>query len=91
MKRPNLRIIGPEEGEKIQVKNIEKILSTKITEENFPNLKKEMPLKVQETYRTPNRLDQKRNFPLAHNNQNTKYSGKRNNIKSCKGKRPSII
>jgi hypothetical protein len=31
-----------------------------LIEENFPNLKKEMPIKVQETYRTSNRLDQKR-------------------------------
>ena len=33
----------------------------KIIEENFPNLKKEMPMNIQEVYRTPNRLDQKRN------------------------------
>ena len=33
----------------------------KIIEENFPNLKKEMPMNIQEAYRTPNRLDQKRN------------------------------
>jgi hypothetical protein len=33
----------------------------KIIEEHFPNLKKEMPMNTQETYRTPNRLDQKRN------------------------------
>ncbi|EDM03355.1 rCG61618 [Rattus norvegicus] len=33
----------------------------KIIEENFPNLKKEIPIGIQEAYRTPNRLDQKRN------------------------------
>jgi hypothetical protein len=33
----------------------------KIIEENFPNLKKEMTMNIQEIYRTPNRLDQKRN------------------------------
>ena len=33
----------------------------KIIEENFPNLKKEMPMNIQEDYRTSNRLDQKRN------------------------------
>jgi hypothetical protein len=32
----------------------------KIIEENFPNLKKE-PMNIQEAYRTPNRLDEKRN------------------------------
>ena len=34
----------------------------KIIEENFPSLKKEMLINIQEAYRTPNRLDQKRNF-----------------------------
>jgi hypothetical protein len=33
----------------------------KIIKENFPNLKKEMPMNIQEAYRTPSRLDQKRN------------------------------
>jgi hypothetical protein len=33
----------------------------KIIEENFPNLKKEMLINIQEVYRTPNTLDQKRN------------------------------
>ena len=33
----------------------------KIIEENFPSLKKEMPMNIQEAYRTPNRLNQKRN------------------------------
>jgi hypothetical protein len=30
-------------------------------EENFPNLKKKNPMNTQEAYRTPKRLDQKRN------------------------------
>jgi hypothetical protein len=33
----------------------------KIIEENFSNLKKDVPTNIQETYRTPNRLAQKRN------------------------------
>jgi hypothetical protein len=33
----------------------------KIIQENFPNLEKEMPMNIKEAYRTPNRLDQKRN------------------------------
>ena len=36
-------------------------ISNKIIEENFPNLKKEIPMNTQEAYRTPNRLGQKRN------------------------------
>ena len=34
----------------------------KIIEENIPNLKKEVPINIQEAYSTPNKLDQKRNF-----------------------------
>jgi hypothetical protein len=33
----------------------------KIIEENFPNLKKEMLMNIQEAYRTPNKFNQKRN------------------------------
>jgi hypothetical protein len=36
----------------------------KIVEENSPKLKKEMPMNIQEAYRTPNRLSQKRNSSL---------------------------
>jgi hypothetical protein len=60
MKRSNLRIIGIEESEDSQLKGPVNIFN-KIIEENFPNLKKEMPINIQEAYRTPNRLDQKRN------------------------------
>ena len=60
MKRPNIRIIGIE-GEKLQLKGTENIFNKII--ENFPNLKKDMPMKVQEAYRTPNRMSRK--SPLA--------------------------
>jgi hypothetical protein len=60
MRRPNLRIIEVDENEDFQLKGPANIFD-KIIEENFPNLKKEMPLNIQEAYRTPNRLDQKRN------------------------------
>jgi hypothetical protein len=61
MRRPNLRIIGIDENEDYQLKRPVNIFN-KIIEENFPNLKKEIHMSVQEAYRTPNRLDQKRNF-----------------------------
>ena len=61
MRRPNLRIIGVDENEDFQLKGPANIFN-KIIEENFPNLKNEMPMNIQEAYRTPNRLDQKRNF-----------------------------
>jgi hypothetical protein len=60
MRRPNLRIIGIEEGKDSQLKGTVNIF-IRIKEENFPNLKKEMPVNIQEAYRNPNRLDQKRN------------------------------
>ena len=60
MRRSNLRIIDIEESADSQLKGPVNIFN-KIIEENFPNLKKEMPISIQEAYRTPNRLDQKRN------------------------------
>jgi hypothetical protein len=56
IKRPNLRIMGIEEGKEIQAKGICNIFN-KIITENFPNLQKTMPIQVQEASRTPNRLD----------------------------------
>jgi hypothetical protein len=62
IKRPNLRIMGIEEGEEVQAKGICNIFN-KIITENFPNLQKVMPIQVQEASRTPNRLDQNRTSP----------------------------
>ena len=42
VKRPNLRLIGIEE---VQVKGTENIFN-KITEKNFSNIKKDMPMKI---------------------------------------------
>ena len=47
MKRPNLRTTGIEEGKELQLQGPENIFN-KIIEENFPNLKKEMPINIQE-------------------------------------------
>jgi hypothetical protein len=60
MRRLNLKIIGIEGSEDSQLKCPVNIFN-KIIEENFPNLKKEMPISIQKAYRTPNSLDQKRN------------------------------
>jgi chromosome segregation ATPase len=45
IKRPNLRIMGIEEGEEVQAKGIHNIVN-KIITENFPNLEKTMPIQV---------------------------------------------
>ena len=60
MRKPNLRKIGVHENEDFQLKGPATIVN-KIIKENIPNLKKEMPMNIQEAYRTVNRLDQKRN------------------------------
>jgi hypothetical protein len=59
IKRPNLRIMGIEEGEEVQAKGMHDIFNNIITE-NFPNLEKTMPIQVQKASQTPNRLDQNR-------------------------------
>jgi len=59
MKIPNLRIIGRKENEDSKLKEPEKVFS-KITEENFPKVKKETAIQVQGVYRTPKKWDQKR-------------------------------
>jgi hypothetical protein len=46
----------------VQAKGIHKIFN-KIITENFPNLKKVLPILVQEASRTPNRLDQNTTSP----------------------------
>jgi hypothetical protein len=58
VRRPDLRIIGTEQSKEYQLKGPVNIFN-KIIEENFPNLKKEMLMSIQEAYRSPNRLDQK--------------------------------
>jgi predicted nucleic acid-binding Zn-ribbon protein len=45
IKRPNMRIMGIEEGEEVQAKGIHNIFN-KIIIENFPNLEKAMPIQV---------------------------------------------
>ena len=60
MRRPNQRIIGVDDNEDFQLKGPANIFK-KMIEESFPNLKNDMPMDIQEAYRTPNRRGQKRN------------------------------
>jgi hypothetical protein len=70
----------------------------KIIEENFLNLKKEMPMYTQEAYRTPNSLDQKRNSSHyviiktanVQNKENIKSSKKKGQV-IYKGRPNKII
>jgi hypothetical protein len=62
IKKPNLRIMGIEEGEKVQEKGMHNIFN-KIITKNFPILEKTMPIPVQKASRTTNRSDQNRTTP----------------------------
>ena len=79
VRRPNLRIIDIEESEDSQLKRPVNI------EENFPNLKKEMAMNIQEAYRAENRLDQKRNSS-CHIIIKKPNALNKKNFKSSKGK-----
>jgi hypothetical protein len=76
MRRTNLRIIGIGESEDFQVKEPINIFSKiiKQKQKHFPNLKKEMAMNTQETYRTPHSLDQKRNSSHHTIIKTTKYT-----------------
>jgi hypothetical protein len=60
--------MGIEEGEEVQAKGICNIFNEIITE-NSPNLKKVLPIQVQEASGTTNRLDQNRPLSLSLNNK----------------------
>jgi hypothetical protein len=82
-------LIGMDEREDFQIKGPVNI-SNKIIEENFLNLKKEMPMNIQKAYRIPNSLEQKRNSSRHIIIRATNALNKEN-IKSSKGKRSSNI
>ena len=69
IRRPNLQIIGIEEGEESQVNGLDQIFN-KIIEETFPKLRKNIPIQTQKAQKTLNRQDQKRNW--THHSSNTK-------------------
>jgi hypothetical protein len=85
MRRPNLRIIDKDEKEDFQLKGPINIFN-KIIEDNFPNLKKEMPINIQETYRTPDSLDQKRNSSRHIIIKTTNAQNKERILKAVRGK-----
>jgi hypothetical protein len=90
MRKTNLLIIGIDENEDFQIKGPANIFN-KITEENFPNLKKEMSKNIQEAYRTPNRLDQKRNSSRHIIISTTNALNKDRILKAVREKRSSNI
>jgi hypothetical protein len=57
--KEEMNISLKEKCEESQLQGPENIFN-KIIEEKFPNLKKKMPINIQEFYKTPIKLDQKR-------------------------------
>jgi predicted nuclease with TOPRIM domain len=62
IKRPNLRIMGIEEGEEVQAKGMHNIFN-KIIIENFPNLEKSNPYRCK---RTPEHKTDQTKIELPH-------------------------
>jgi hypothetical protein len=85
MKRPKLKIVGIEEGEYSQIEEPVNIIN-KIIEENFTNPKREEPMKIQEAYRTPNSLDQKRNSSCHIINKTPNAQNKEKILKAVREK-----
>jgi hypothetical protein len=61
IKTPNLRMMGIEEGEEVQVKGLHNIFN-KITE-NFPNVEKSIPIQCK---RTPEHQTDQTKIELPH-------------------------
>jgi hypothetical protein len=75
--------------EEVQAKGIHNLFN-KIIAENYPNLKKELPIQVQEDSRTPNRLDQNRTSP-QHIIIKTISTVQRKNIEGCEREKTNNI
>jgi hypothetical protein len=95
MRRPNLRIMGRDENEYFQLKGPANLFN-KIIEENFPNLKKEIPINIQEAYRTkhlrtPNSLGLKRSSSHHIIFKTPHVQSKERILKAVRGKRSSNI
>jgi hypothetical protein len=86
IKRPNMRIMGFEEGEEVQAKGMHNIFN-KIITEIFLNLEKAIPIQMQETSRTPNRPDQDRSIPWQIIIKNNKYRDQERILKALRGKK----
>ena len=86
LRRPNLRIIGVDENEDFQLKGPVNMFN-KIIEEKFPREAHEHTRSLQNSKQT----GPEKKFLLSYNNQNTKCTKQRKNIKSNKGKRSSNI
>jgi hypothetical protein len=82
--------MGTEEREEVQAKGICNIFN-EIISENFPNLEKDSPIKVQEASKTPNRLDKNNNSPRHINIKTTSTENRERILKAVKKKKANNL
>uniref|UniRef100_A0A9L0TRQ4 L1 transposable element RRM domain-containing protein n=1 Tax=Equus caballus TaxID=9796 RepID=A0A9L0TRQ4_HORSE len=87
IKRANIRIIGVPEGEE-RDKGAENLF-VKIIEENFPHLRKETDIQVQEAHRAPNKRSPKRPTPRHIIIKMSKIKDKERTLKAAR-ERPQV-
>ena len=85
LKRINIRIIGVPEEEEREMG--EEGLCEQIIAENFPNLREDTDIKIQEAQRTPIIFNKNRPSTRHIVLKFTKYSGKERIIKAARGKK----
>jgi hypothetical protein len=77
--------MGIEEEEEVQAKGMRNIFN-KIITENFPNLKRAIPIQMQEASSTPNRPDQK-NYHLTYIIKTTSLETRERILKAVREKK----
>lgn len=85
IKQTNIRILGIPEGEEME-KGTESIFY-EIIAENFPSLRKDTDIQIQEAQRTPSRHDPKRSSPRHIVITLSKVKDKERILKAARGKR----
>ena len=88
MKKTNLKTIGIDKGATTQIKDTESIFN-KIREKISLTYRRTCLSKQKkhtENTQYKIQIESEEKVPLAHNNQNAKYTEQRKNIKSFKGK-----
>ena len=85
LKRNNIRIIEVPEEEEREI-GVEE-LCEQIIAENFPNLRKDTDIKIQEAQRTPNIVNKNRPSTRHIIHKFTKYSGKERIMKAAREKK----
>jgi hypothetical protein len=97
MKRPNLQIMGVEEGEETQTKSTDNLFN-RIIAENFPNLKREREReRERESHPGTGSLQNtkpsgpKEEHSQTHHSQNTRHKDQRKDSESCRGEKTGHI